>query len=185
MNDANANGPSTIEAPGTDLLIVWHSRTGASRQLSLAAHEGACRGVGDGNSDHRPVSRRIGCESAGPDDLLNARACLFVCPENLASMTGEMKAFFDRCYYPVLDRIQGRAFAVIISAGSDGQGASQQIQRIAKGWRLRMAAEPLIVNMRAQTPAEILAQKTVPEEALAQAADIGQALAEAAAMGAI
>jgi hypothetical protein len=52
-------------------------------------------------------------------------------------MAGIMKDFFDRTYYPVLDRINGRPYAVLICAGSDGQNAARQIERIATGWRLR------------------------------------------------
>jgi multimeric flavodoxin WrbA len=170
------------DAAGTDLLIVWHSRTGASAQLAQAAYDGGTRSGGGGTA---PRVRRLGCVDATADDMLGARAYLFVCPENLASMTGEMKTFFDVNYYPLLDRIAGRAYATIVAAGSDGHGAARQIGRIATGWRLREVAEPMIVCMRAQTPEEILAPKTVPADSLAQAADLGQALAEGAAMGAL
>ncbi|KOF52265.1 flavodoxin, partial [Achromobacter sp. DMS1] len=54
---------------------------------------------------------------AMPDDVLASDGYLFCAPENLASLSGEMKEFFDRCYYPVLDRIPGRAYALAISAG--------------------------------------------------------------------
>ena len=54
------------------------------------------------------------------DDLLASGGFLFCAPENLASLSGEMKEFFDRCYYGALDRIQGLPYACAISAGSDG-----------------------------------------------------------------
>ena len=94
-----------------------------------------------------------------------------------------MKEMFDRCYYPVLGRIEGRAYATLIAAGSDGEGAQRQIDRIATGWRLRRVAPPLIVNLGAQTPREILAPKTVPPGALARCREIGAALAEGLAQG--
>jgi multimeric flavodoxin WrbA len=34
-------------------------------------------------------------------------AMSFATPENLAAISGLMKDFFDRCYYPALDRING------------------------------------------------------------------------------
>ena len=155
------------------LLVAWHSRTGGARALAKAAADGAGEGA-----------RLLSADAVEPDDLLGAGGYLFVCPENLATMSGLMKEMFDRCYYPVLGRIEGRAYATIIAAGSDGAGAQAQIDRIAKGWRLRRVAEPVIVNLAAQTPEEILAAKTVPETALAQARDLGEALAEGLAMGA-
>jgi len=118
-----------------------------------------------------------------PADLLRAAGYLFVCPENLAAMTGVMKEMFDRCYYPLLGRIEGRPYATAIAAGSDGRGAQAQIDRIVTGWRLRRVADALIVNMSAQTPEEILAEKTVPENELARCTEIGAALGEGLRLG--
>ncbi|WP_346773744.1 NAD(P)H-dependent oxidoreductase [Altererythrobacter sp. BO-6] len=115
--------------------------------------------------------------------MLDASAYLFVCPENLASMSGLMKEMFDRCYYPVLGRIEGHAYGTIIAAGSDGKGAQRQIDRIAKGWRLRRVVEPIIVNLGAQTPEEILAPKTPSKTSLDLAEQVGAALAEGIRMG--
>lgn len=159
-------------APDRPLLIAWHSRTGASEAMAKAAHEGAGE-----------RARLLRCDEVEPADVLAARAYLFACPENLASMSGLMKEMFDRCYYPVLGRIEGRAYATMIAAGSDGEGAQRQIERIAAGWRLRRVADPLIVNMAAQTPEEILAAKAVPDAELAQCREIGAALSEGLALG--
>ena len=120
---------------------------------------------------------------AGADDLLAAGGYLFVCPENLASIAGVMKDFFDRAYYPVLGKIEGRPYAVMICAGSDGEGAARQIARIATGWRLRAVAEPLIICTHAQTPEAILAPKIIPEDDLAKCRDLGATMAQGLAMG--
>ena len=157
------------------LLIVWHSRTGAARAMAEAAFAGA-QAEGE--------VRMLRAEEAGPEDLLAAGGYLFVCPENLASMSGAMKEFFDRCYYPVLGRIEGRAYATAIAAGSDGTGAERQINRIATGWRLRRVAEGVIVNTAAQTPEAILAPKTVDPAELARCRELGATLAAGLAMGA-
>lgn len=156
------------------LAIIWHSRTGAARALAHAAYGGASRGG--------PV-RLIAAADAVPDMLLDAGGYLFCCPENLGAMTGAMKEFFDCAYYPLLGRIEGRPYATVIAAGSDGQGAQRQIDRIVTGWRLKRVAEPLIVNLGAQTPAQIMAAKTVPESALVQCRDLGAALAEGLSLG--
>jgi len=156
------------------LLIVWHSLTGGSEQMARAAAEGASGEVG-------LAVRRAA--KATPDDLLAADGYLFVCPENLASMAGAMKDFFDRCYYPALGRIEGRPYATMICAGSDGDGAARQIARIATGWRLKPIAEPLIVCTHAQTPEEILAPKTIGEDDLARCRELGAALSTGLAMG--
>jgi multimeric flavodoxin WrbA len=154
------------------LAIVWHSRTGAARAMAEAVQAGA------GAS-----ARLIAAADAGPEDLLAASAYVFVCPENLGMTSGLMKEMFDRCYYPLLGRIEGRAYATAIAAGSDGRGAQAQIDRIVTGWRLRRVAEPLIVDLGAQQPAAILAPKQVPEARLLACRDLGAAFAEGLAMG--
>lgn len=154
------------------LLIAWHSRSGASEALAGAAAEGA----GD-----RALLLPVADVSA--ETMLAARGYLFCGPENLAALSGAMKEMFDRLYYPLLGRLEGRAYATIIAAGSDGTGAQRQLDRIATGWRLRRVAEPSIVNLAAQTPEAILAPKAPPIKSLADARMLGEALAEALAAG--
>jgi multimeric flavodoxin WrbA len=115
--------------------------------------------------------------------MFRANGYLFVCPENLAAMTGEMKEMFDRCYYPLLGKIEGRPYATAIAAGSDGSGAQAQIDRIVTGWRLRRVADPLIVNLSAQTPDAILAEKTVAGHDLERCRELGEALGEGLRIG--
>lgn len=154
------------------LAIVWHSRTGASEAMARAAAEGA----GD-------IAQLIPAECADPAMLLAEAAYLFICPENLASMSGVMKDMFDRNYYPLLGQLEGRPYATAIAAGSDGQGAQAQIDRIVTGWRLRRVAPPLIVNMGAQTPEAILAPKQVADADLAACRELGAALGEGLRLG--
>lgn len=122
-------------------------------------------------------------EDAMPDDLLKSDGYIFCGPENLAALSGQMKEFFDRCYYPVLGKLEGRPYAQMICAGSDGENAVRQLARIATGWRLKEVQPPIIVNTNAQTEAAILAPKTIPDADLAKCRDIGQALAAGLAMG--
>jgi len=121
---------------------------------------------------------------ANPDDLLLANGYIFCGPENLAAIAGIMKDFFDRCYYPVLGRIEGRPYAQMVCAGSDGENAARQTARIAQGWRLREVQPPIIVCTHAQTPEQILAEKMIPEDQLARCRDLGAAIGAGLAMGA-
>ena len=95
----------------------------------------------------------------------------------------EMKDFFDRCYYPALNRINGRPYAVLVCAGSDGQNAVRQIDRIATGWRLRRTAEALIVCTHAQSPETILSRKTISPPDLDRCRELGAAFATGLAIG--
>ncbi|MDR9394692.1 MAG: flavodoxin family protein [Roseovarius sp.] len=158
-----------------ELLIVYHSKTGGSRQMAEAAARAA---------ESETATRLTAARDAGPDDLLGADGYVFCAPENLAAIAGVMKDFFDRCYYPVLGRIEGRPYAQMICAGSDGQNAARQTARIAQGWRLREVQPALIVCTHAQTPDRILAPKTIPEDDLALCRDLGAGLGAGLAMGA-
>ena len=120
---------------------------------------------------------------AGADEVLAAEAYLFATPENLAAVSGVMKDFFDRTYYAALGAVEGRAYATMICAGSDGSNAARQIARIATGWRLKAVADPLVVCTHAQTPEGILAQKIIPPEDLQRCEDLGAALAQGLALG--
>jgi multimeric flavodoxin WrbA len=94
-----------------------------------------------------------------------------------------MKDFFDRCYYPVLDRLNGRPYAVMICAGSDGSNAARQIERIATGWRLEQIAPTIIVCTHAQTPERILQAKQIGSEDLAQCRELGATMSSGLEMG--
>jgi multimeric flavodoxin WrbA len=158
------------------LLIVWHSHTGGAEQMAQAAAEGATRaGEVQVQLRHAPA--------ADAAALCAADGFIFVTPENLASMSGLMKDFFDRSYYGALDRVQGRPYALLVCAGSDGTGAVRQLERIATGLRLRRVAEPIIVLTQAQTPAEILAPKQIAAADQARCRDLGAALAAGLATG--
>ncbi|MEO0918888.1 MAG: flavodoxin family protein, partial [Pseudomonadota bacterium] len=101
-----------------------------------------------------------------------------------AALSGVMKDFFDRCYYPLLGKIEGRPYSQMVCAGSDGQNAARQTARIAQGWRLREVQAPLIICTHAQTSEEILAMKTIPEDHLARCRDLGAAMGAGLEMGA-
>lgn len=158
------------------LLVVWHSNTGGTRAMALAAAEAA--------REQGVCVRLLHAGEAGADDMLAADGYVFATPETLAAIAGPMKAFFDRCYYPVLARIEGRPHALMVCAGSDGANAVRQMQRIATGWRLRAVAEPIIVCTRAQTPEAILAPKTIAAEDLARCAELGATIAAGMEIGA-
>lgn len=156
------------------LLIIYHSRTGGSRQMAQAAFA-AAQAEGE--------ARLMQAEQVTPQDMLEAQGYLFSAPENLAALSGAMKEFFDRCYYPLLGQLEGRAYAQMICAGSDGQGAARQLARIATGWRLKEVQKPLIICTHAQTEAAILAEKTIPETDLSQCAALGEALSAGITLG--
>ena len=160
------------------LHVVWWSLTGASAQLADAVVEGA-RDAADGEVQVRSIR----CDEAGADDLLGADGLVFVAPENLASVAGRMKDFFDRTYYDALGRIEGRPYGLVVAAGSDGQGTVRQIARICTGWRLKAVAEPIIVITHAQTPAAIFAPKHVADDELNRARELGALLAAGLATG--
>ena len=158
------------------LAIIWHSMTGGSKALAEAAAAGAA-------GTNEVETETLDADTASPQTLLDADGYIFAFPENLAAISGVMKAFFDRSYYPCLGKIEGRPYALVVCAGSDGSNAVRQAERIATGWRLKRIADSQIVCTHAQTPEEILAPKVLNEADLAKARELGAAMAEGLALG--
>ena len=158
------------------LLIVYHSMTGGTLQMVRAAAVGAaCEETLHVELLHAP--------DADASDLLAADGYIFATPENLAAISGVLKDFFDRTYYAALDQLNGRPYLSLICAGSDGQNAARQIDRIATGWRLKAVAPPLIVCTHAQTKEEILSPKQIGTADLAQCENLGATLATGLVLG--
>lgn len=125
------------------LLIVYHSQSGHTKNLALAAQRGAQ------HPDINDVEVRfIRAKQARAKDLLWADAYLIGTPENFGYMSGAMKDFFDRTYYQVEGKLAGRPYAIFISCANDGRGAVAAIHRIMNGYAVREVADPVICRGR-------------------------------------
>ncbi len=146
------------------LLIIYHSQSGNTARLAKAVSNGA-KQAGD-------VEVRMKCAVDGSlPDLLWADGILFGTPENFGYMSGMLKDFFDRTYYPAEPFAINLPYAIFISCGNDGTGAVREIDRIARGYPLRKVAEPVICKGEATPEHEILAS------------ELGQAMAAGLALG--
>ena len=175
--------PRPLASPGPACYhALWHGPAADRLPLAHRRRPADGRGRARGRARRGRDDPQAGRET-GPEDLRAADGYLFCTPENLAALSGAMKEFFDRCYYEVLGEIEGRVLRADDLRGSDGENAARQAARIAQGWRLRAAQDPLIVCTHAQTREAILAPKTIPEEDLARCRETGQALAAGLAMG--
>ncbi len=150
--------------------------TGGSQSLAKACYDGARRAQG-------VDVQMLNAADAGAEHMLAADGYIFVFPENLAAISGGMKSFFDRCYYPCLGALNGRPYVMIICAGSDGRNAVAQAERIATGWRLRQILPSVIVCTHAQTQEAILAPKTIDSADLIAAEEMGEQIAVGLQMG--
>ncbi len=121
------------------LLIAYHSQSGASARLAMAATAGA--------RDSAEVDVHCGrCSDVGTFELARSDALLLVCAENNGRLNGGAKDFLDRSFYPLIDRQLVLPYGLLISAGSDGQGAVAEAQRIFRGIPFSQATEPQIIQ---------------------------------------
>ncbi len=121
------------------LLVVAHVPSANTRRLVEAVLRGAR------NPDIDGVSvRHVPPLEAGPADVLGADALVLGTTENLGYMSGALKDFFDRIYYPCLDQAQGLPYALYVRAGHDGTGTRRAVETIVTGLRWRAVREPLI-----------------------------------------
>lgn len=125
--------------PAARLLIVFHTQSGHTGALAEAVLRGARR-VSDTDT------RLLRAFDAGTADLLACDGLLLGTPENFGYMSGALKDFFDRTYYPCEGRLTGLPYAVFVSAGNDGSGAVREIGRIANGYGWKQVADALIAR---------------------------------------
>ena len=122
------------------LLIVGHVPSDNTRRLRDAAAE-AARDALDG--DGVRILARSPFETQ-PEHVLAASAVILGTTENLGYMSGALKDFFDRCYYPCLEHTQGLPYCLYIRAGLDGTGTRRGVESIVTGLRWRAVQEPLV-----------------------------------------
>jgi multimeric flavodoxin WrbA len=153
------------------LLVVYHTRGVKTAQMAEAVARGAQQALREAAAEHevRVIVKR--CAEAGPDDVLGADALALGTPENFGYMSGMMKDFLERVFYPCEGRIEGRPWALFVSAGQDGSGAIASVERIVTGLRLKKVRAP------------ILALREVTPEILAQCEELGATLAAGIAAG--
>lgn len=141
------------------LLIVYSTQSGRTGRLADAACEGAAE-----LADEVEI-RSLRAFDAGLDDLLWADGLLIGSPENFGYLSGAIKDFLDRTYYPAEGRTVGLPYAMFVSAGNDGTGAVRALERIATGFQWKRVADPVV------------AKGELEEAHLAQARELGQTLA--------
>ncbi|WFM72439.1 flavodoxin family protein [Halomonas sp. CKK8] len=123
------------------LLIVAH----APSPNTLRLRESAERGARHPDIENVEVTVKPPLE-AGPEDVLGCDAILLGTTENLGYMSGALKDFFDRSYYPVLEEKQGLPCALYIRAGRDGTGTRRAVEGIVTGLRWKWVQEPLTLR---------------------------------------
>ena len=153
------------------LLIVWHSQFGCTGGLARAAIEGA-RGV------DAVETIALRAHDAGVNDVLAADAYLIGCSENFGGMAGQVKDFLERIYYPCEGRLDARAWSAFVCAGNDGTGAMRDLDRVAKGLRLRKV-HPGVVHRSGR----VAVAHPVAESALGESRELGATLAAGLAAG--
>src|SRR5262245_11657753 len=148
------------------LLIVFH--TGGTKTATMA--EAVERGA-KAEGGVKVVMKR--CADAGSEDVLAADGLILGTPENFGYMSGMMKDFLERVFYACEGKVEGRPWALFVSAGQDGSGAITSVERIVTGLRLKKVREP------------ILALREVTPETIAQCEELGATLAVGIALGAL
>ncbi len=131
------------------LLIIYHSQSGKTARMAESVLAGAT------HPDIEGVQVRLGkALESGVEDLLWADALVLGTPENFGYMSGGMKDFLDRTFYPCEGKLEGMGFAMFVGAGNDGSNALSSMRRIANGYNFKEVQEPVIV--RGELTAEYL-----------------------------
>ncbi len=127
-------------AESKNLLIVYHSQSGTTSKMADAVIKGAK------HPDIKGVEVRVrDALEASPEDVLWADGMILGTPENFGYMSGAMKYFLDRVYYPCEDKVGGTPYGLFVRAGNDGSGAITSINRILTGLAVKQVQEPVLI----------------------------------------
>jgi multimeric flavodoxin WrbA len=122
------------------LLIVYHSQSGTTSRMADAV----IRGARSPDVDGVDVRVKTALE-ADADDLIWADAFILGTPENFGYMSGALKYFLDRVFYPCENKINGKPWAVFVRAGNDGSGTIAAVRRILSGLAVKEIQEPVLI----------------------------------------
>ena len=123
------------------LLIVAHNPSPNTQKLVAATLRGA---------NHEDIDgvevKHVAPLQANADDVLWADAIILGTTENFGYMSGALKDFFDRIYYPCLEHTEAMPFAAYIRAGLDGTGTRIAIGKITTGLKWKAVQESMILQ---------------------------------------
>ncbi len=120
------------------LLLVHHTPSPALQSLLEAVVDGARTDAVEGvEVVLRPA---LTCPET---DVLAADGYVLGTPANLGSMSGALKHFFDRIYYPCLHTTQRRPYAMYVHGNNDTTGAVRSVERVVTGLQWRAVAATL------------------------------------------
>lgn len=154
-----------------ELLIVWHTQFGGTAQMAAAAFDGA-------SSVPEVTTTYVEARHANVEMFRRCDALLLATSENFGSLSGAIKDCLERVFYPCEHDMAGKPYTVIVCAGTDGQGAMLQTDRIIKGLAMRKVLPGLVYR------SGITAQAVqIPAGTLAQCSELGATLATGIAAG--
>ena len=122
-----------------NLLLVCHAPSPNTQKLTQALLQGA----NDPAVENIDV-RCIAPLQAKPEDVMSCHGIILSTTENLGYMSGALKDFFDRIYYPCLEQKQGLPYVLVVRAGHDGTGTCRAVETITTGLRWKAVQEPLV-----------------------------------------
>jgi multimeric flavodoxin WrbA len=146
------------------ILIVYHSQTGNTQRMAEAVAEGA-RSI-EGTT---VTLKRAGETTTA--DLVSAAGLALGTPEYFGTLSGMLKDFFDRTFYTAQEQVFRKPYVVFVSAGNDGSGALNAVERIALGYKFRKVYTPVI------------AKGKITDEVLEKCRELGAVLAGVCDLG--
>ncbi len=148
------------------LLVVFHSPSDNTQKMRDAMQLAI----------QQCALKQVQCVVKGPldtlpEDVLGCDAIILGTTENLGYMSGALKDFFDRVYYPCLEEKQGLPVAAVVRAGHDGTGTCRALTTILTGLKWRWVQE--IVLCKGPWQEQFLHDCSELAEAMAVALDEG------------
>ncbi len=122
------------------LLIVHHTTSPALQELLESVRSGA----GTDELEGVEVVVRPALGTTVPD-VLAADGYLLGTPANIGYMSGALKDFFDRIYYPCLEATGRRPYGLWVHGNDDTAGAVRAVESIAGALQWERVRPPVTI----------------------------------------
>ncbi len=123
------------------ILVVYHSQGGNTERMA----EAVARGAGEFQGVTVVLKRALETTAR---DLVECHGLVIGSPEYFGYMAGAVKDLFDRTYEELRGhkKIFRKPYCIFISAGNDGQGALNHIERICVGFQFKKIHQPVVAK---------------------------------------
>ena len=115
------------------VLIIYHSKSGNTEKMAKAVQEGAA-------SAGATVTLKDAIKATA-DDMLNCDAVIMGTANYFSLLSGIVKDYFDRTFFTLKGKVDGKPYATFGSYGGGGTAAIESLNKLCDNLGLKQATD--------------------------------------------